>query len=565
MTFLVNNPEEFAGEALAGFAAAYSNYVQPIHGGVVRSTASPEGEVSIVVGGGSGHYPAFAGWVGEGMAHGAVAGNIFSSPSASQAVSVVKGADNGGGTLIMFGNYAGDVLHFGNAAEQLRAEGDDVRIFTISDDIASNSPENHRDRRGIAGDLLVVKVAGAAAADGKNLDAVEKVALRANDRTRTLGVAFTGCTFPGAKEALFEVEDGTFGLGLGIHGEQGISTHEMMSANEIAKMLVEKVLEEEPERAGGYDGRVAVLVNGLGATKYEEMFVFYGAVKHLLEERGLTIVGPVVDEQVTSLDMAGISLSLMFLDEELEKYWLAPANTPAFRVGNIESDAAPREIHERADEEIPQGAPPSQELAKKIAAVLEAFEKKAREAEKELGKMDAVAGDGDHGQGMVLGSTAAAKSARESVEAGAGARTLLARAGAAWSEGAGGTAGALWGGALSAVGSTLSDEDGADQQTLREAVLAGTRSFVTLGGADVGDKTIVDASEVFAGELENDDAELSVVWKNAADAAAKAAEKTADFVARKGRARTHGEQSIGTADPGATSFAMLMAVVPEYL
>lgn len=565
MTFLVNNPEEFAGEALAGFAAAYSNYVQPIHGGVVRSTASPEGEVSIVVGGGSGHYPAFAGWVGEGMAHGAVAGNIFSSPAASQAVSVVKGADNGGGTLIMFGNYAGDVLHFGNAAEQLRAEGDDVRIFTISDDIASNSPENHRDRRGIAGDLLVVKVAGAAAADGKNLDAVEKVALRANDRTRTLGAAFTGCTFPGAKEALFEVEDGTFGLGLGIHGEQGISTHEMMSANEIAKMLVEKVLEEEPERAGGYDGRVAVLVNGLGATKYEEMFVFYGAVKHLLEERGLTIVGPVVDEQVTSLDMAGISLSLMFLDEELEKYWLAPANTPAFRVGNIESDAAPREIHERADEEIPQGAPPSQELAKKIAAVLEAFEKKAREAEKELGKMDAVAGDGDHGQGMVLGSTAAAKSARESVEAGAGARTLLARAGAAWSEGAGGTAGALWGGALSAVGSTLSDEDGADQQTLREAVLAGTRSFVTLGGADVGDKTIVDASEVFAGELENDDAELAVVWKNAADAAAKAAEKTADFVARKGRARTHGEQSIGTADPGATSFAMLMAVVPEYL
>ncbi|WP_394263097.1 dihydroxyacetone kinase family protein [Trueperella sp.] len=565
MTFLVNNPEEFAGEALAGFAAAYSDYVQPIHGGVVRATTSPQGEVSIVVGGGSGHYPAFAGWVGEGMAHGAVAGNIFSSPSASQATSVCKGATNGGGTLIMFGNYAGDVLHFGNAAEQLRAEGDDVRIFTISDDIASDTEENHRDRRGIAGDLLVVKVAGAAAADGKNLDEVEEVAHRANDRTRTLGVAFTGCTFPGAKEPLFEVEEGTFGLGLGIHGESGISSHDMMSSDEIAQMLVEKVLEEEPERADGYEGRVAVLVNGLGATKYEEMFVFYGAVKGLLEDKGLTIVGPVVDEQVTSLDMAGISLSLMFLDDELEKYWLAPANTPAFRVGNVETDGDRREIVEETEDEIPEGAPKSQELAKKIARVLVAFEKKAREVEKELGKMDAVAGDGDHGQGMVLGSTAAAKSARESVEAGAGARTLLGRAGAAWSEGAGGTAGALWGGALSAVGSALSDDEGADAETVREAVVAGTRSFVTLGGAQVGDKTIVDASEVFGDELEKGEGDLDSIWEKAAEAATKAAEGTAEFAAKKGRARTHGDKSIGTPDPGATSFAMLMAVVPEHL
>lgn len=567
MTFLVNDPEKFPAEAVAGFAAAYSTYVQPVHGGVVRTGASPKGEVSIVVGGGSGHYPAFAGWVGQGMAHGAVCGNIFSSPSASQATSVCRAADNGGGTIIMFGNYAGDVLHFGNAAEQLRAEGQDVRIFTISDDIASNTPENHLDRRGIAGDLLVVKAAGAAAAEGMSIDDVEAVAVRANARTRTLGVAFTGCTFPGATEPLFEVAPGTFGLGLGIHGEPGISEHEMMSCDDIAAMIIDKLLEEEPARGeAGYEGRVAVLVNGLGATKYEEMFVFYGAVKRMLEDRGLTIVGPVVDEQVTSLDMAGISLSLMFLDDELERLWLAPADTPAYRVGSVDAGSAERRVV--ADEEqaeIEAGAPESAEQAKVIARVLAAFEERAREVEHELGHMDSVAGDGDHGQGMVLGATAAAKAAREAVEAGAGARTLLARAGAAWSEGAGGTAGALWGGALAKVGGGLSDDAATDDAGVKAAVVDGVRSFVTMGGAAVGDKTIVDASEPFADALAGTDAELVDAWADAADAAEEAAAGTANFAAKKGRARTHGDKSVGTPDPGATSFAILMKVVPHVI
>lgn len=567
MTFLVNDPEKFPAEAVAGFAAAYSTYVQPVHGGVVRTGASPKGEVSIVVGGGSGHYPAFAGWVGQGMAHGAVCGNIFSSPSSSQATSVCRAADNGGGTIIMFGNYAGDVLHFGNAAEQLRAEGQDVRIFTISDDIASNTPENHLDRRGIAGDLLVVKAAGAAAAEGMSIDDVEAVAVRANARTRTLGVAFTGCTFPGATEPLFEVAPGTFGLGLGIHGEPGISEHEMMSCDDIAAMIIDKLLEEEPARGeAGYEGRVAVLVNGLGATKYEEMFVFYGAVKRMLEDRGLTIVGPVVDEQVTSLDMAGISLSLMFLDDELERLWLAPADTPAYRVGSVDAGSAERRVV--ADEEqaeIEAGAPESAEQAKVIARVLAAFEERAREVEHELGHMDSVAGDGDHGQGMVLGATAAAKAAREAVEAGAGARTLLARAGAAWSEGAGGTAGALWGGALAKVGAGLSDDTATDDAGVKAAVVDGVRSFVTMGGAAVGDKTIVDASEPFADALAGTDAELVDAWADAADAAEEAAAGTANFAAKKGRARTHGDKSVGTPDPGATSFAILMKVVPHVI
>lgn len=565
MTYLVNNEEEFAKEAVEGFAAAYERYVQPVHGGVVRATTSPDKEVSIVVGGGSGHYPAFSGWVGPGMAHGSVCGNIFSSPSASQAKSVCKAASNGGGTLILFGNYAGDVLHFGNAAQQLSAEGDDVRIFAITDDIASGKPENHLERRGIAGDLFIVKIAGAAAAAGMNLDQVEEVARHANDRTRTLGVAFTGCTFPGAKEPLFEVEPGTFGLGLGIHGEQGISSHQMMSCDEIAEMLVSKLLEEEPERTEGYTGRVGVLVNGLGATKYEEMFVFYRAVKKLLEGRDLEIVAPVVDEQVTSLDMAGLSLTLCFLDEKLEQLWLAPADTPAFKVGNVQASGEKRMVEADEENTITAGSKESATQAKVASQIFAAFEKKAREAEKELGKMDAVAGDGDHGQGMVLGTTAAAKVAAECVKAGAGLRTTLARAAAAWSEGAGGTAGALWGGAIAKAASELSDTEVASEEDIARAAVIGARTFQTMGEAEVGDKTIVDAATPFAESMETAKSQLALAWKKAAEMATGGAAKTADFVARKGRAHNHGEASLGTPDPGATSFALLMGTVPEFL
>lgn len=565
MTYLVNNPEEFATDSLKGFIAAYENYVQPVHGGVVRTSGSPQGETALVVGGGSGHYPAFAGWVGPGIAHGAVCGNVFASPSASQVRSVVKAADNGGGVVLLFGNYAGDVLHFGNGAEQLRAEGIDVRIVTISDDIASNSPDKHDDRRGIAGDLFVVKIAGAAAAAGKDVDKVEAVAKRANERTRSLGVAFTGCTLPGAQTPLFTVAPGTFGLGLGIHGEKGISDHEMLPARDIAKMLVEKVLAEEPPRENGYQGRVGVLLNGLGATKYEELFVLYGSVVELLEQRGLQIVAPVVGEQVTSLDMAGVSLSICFLDSELEEYWLAAADTPAFRRGalSVAESAAParRIVQDEEESAIPAGSPESAAFAEKVAKILEVFESTARAAEADLGRIDAIAGDGDHGQGMTLGTTAAAKAARECVNAKAGVRTLLVRAGAAWAEGAGGTSGALWGAALGRTGNSLSDEQAPSTREILQAVAAGARAIPEMGGAKVGDKTMVDAIIPFAEGIEKrlDSAEpLATIWAAAAAETQAAAEATANISAQKGRARTHGDASIGTPDPGAISFSLLM-------
>lgn len=217
MTYLVGEPLDFAADSLAGFVSAHSDLVQAVHGGVVRADASPRGEVAVVVGGGSGHYPAFCGWVGPGMAHGSVCGNIFASPSDSQVVSVARAADNGGGVLLLFGNYAGDCLQFGKGADVLNAEGIDTRVETITDDVASRPVEKWTERRGIAGDFFVVKVAGAAAAAGRDLDAVVEATRRANAATRTLGIAFDAPTLPGAPEPLFTVPEGHYELGLGVH------------------------------------------------------------------------------------------------------------------------------------------------------------------------------------------------------------------------------------------------------------------------------------------------------------------------------------------------------------
>jgi len=222
MTHLLNNPVDFPVELVDGFVKANSKYVKKVYGGVVRATKSKPGKVAIITGGGTGHYPGFMGWVGPGLVDGAVTGNIFASPSASQVRSVAKAADHGGGILLAFLNYAGDVLHFGMAEELLKADGFDVRRSVVTDDVASAPSSETYKRRGIAGGLAVLKVASAAAESGLSLDEVLKVLNKTNERTRTFGVAFSGCTLPGSANPLFEVPAGKMAVGLGVHGEPGI-------------------------------------------------------------------------------------------------------------------------------------------------------------------------------------------------------------------------------------------------------------------------------------------------------------------------------------------------------
>ena len=570
MTYLLNDPADFATDAVRGLALSHPDHVAVVHGGVVRATETPAGRPALVIGGGSGHYPAFAGWVGPGMGHGAPCGNVFASPSASQVHSVARNAENGGGVILGFGNYAGDVLHFGAAAEKLRAEGIDVRIVKVSDDIASNSPENHRDRRGIAGDLPVFKIAGAAIEAGADLEEAERIAGAANDATRSFGVAFDGCTLPGADEPLFHVAEGQMGVGLGIHGEPGVRDEPLGSADEIATLLVEGILAEQPARTeGGYQGRAAVILNGLGTVKYEELFIVYAKVGELLEAAGITPVRPEVGEFVTSLDMAGLSLTLVFLDEELEAHWLAPVDTPAYHRGAMPDVERPlrTSFWEPGADRTPASTDESREVAATIAGVLDLFEAVCAREEAELGRIDAIAGDGDHGQGMAYGSRGAAAAARAALEDGAGARTVLVRAGEAWAESAGGTSGALWGGALTAAGGVFTDDDGCSPRTIVEALDAGIDAVQRLGGARVGDKTMIDAAVPFRAALADafTGENAAPAIRSAASSARRAADATADITAVLGRARVLGDRSLGAPDPGAISFSILMTELGAHL
>lgn len=327
MTKLYNDATNFREEMIEGFTAAYSRHVEriPDASGVMTAGGPAEGKVSILIGGGSGHYPAFCGMVGPGFATGAVIGDIFTSPSGEQVYRCTKALDTGAGVVYSYGNYSGDVMNFDMAEMRAEAEGADVRQVVVTDDVASSDTID--ERRGVAGDFHVFKALSASAWRGDDLDMVEAMGRKANAMTRSFGIAFKGCTLPGKSEPMFTVDPGMMEVGMGIHGEPGIQTTELVSASELAKIMVDKVLDNTPENASD---RVAVMVNGLGATHYEELFVYYGGVAKLLKERGLQIHDPLVGEFATSLDMEGFSLTLMWLDDDLQALYDAPCQSPAF-------------------------------------------------------------------------------------------------------------------------------------------------------------------------------------------------------------------------------------------
>lgn len=568
MTRLFNDPATFTEDMLAGFLDANAHYVVGVPGGVVRATETPAGKVAVVVGGGSGHYPAFCGVVGHGFADGAVVGNIFTSPSAQEAASVARAAHGDAGVLLITGNYAGDVMNFGLAVTALRAEGIDARYLGVTDDIASAAVEDIGKRRGIAGDFTVFRCAGAAAEEGADLDGVERVAVKANAATRTLGVAFEGCTMPGAGRPLFVVADGQMDLGLGIHGEPGVSSHEMPTAAELADLLVAGVLAEKP---AGSSGRIAVILNGLGRTKYEELFVVWKTVAERLAESGHTVVSPEVGELVTSLDMAGCSLTVMWLDDELERLWTAPADTPAYRKGTVTAGAGTRRADGVAGAvalQTVEGDADSRQVAAIVAQGISRIAAQMVNAEHELGRIDAVAGDGDHGRGMVKGTTAAAGAAAVAVNSGGGTTSVLTAAGEAWAAKAGGTSGVLWGAALCAAGTTLGNRGAPGGRDIVSALRAGQEALVALGRAERGDKTMLDALGPF---IESFEAAVEggtgwrTAWLESVETAQKAAAETADLRPKVGRARPLAERSVGTPDAGAISLAMCIHTVAELI
>ncbi|MFI6104740.1 dihydroxyacetone kinase subunit DhaK [Streptomyces sp. NPDC051310] len=329
MRMLINVPETVVADALRGIAAAHPELTVDVENRiVVRRDAPVEGKVALVSGGGSGHEPLHAGFVGPGMLAAACAGEVFTSPVPDQMARAASAVDSGRGVLFVVKNYTGDVLNFEMAAELAEDEGVQVAKVLVDDDVAVSDSTYTAGRRGTGATLFVEKIAGAAAEEGAPLERVEAIARQVNAASRSFGVALGACTTPAKGSPTFDLPPGELELGVGIHGEPGRERRPMMTSREIADVAVDAVLED----LGGR-GPVLVLVNGLGATPLLELYGFNAEVQRVLGERGVPVARTLVGNYVTSLDMAGCSVTLCRADEELLRLWDAPVRTAALRWG----------------------------------------------------------------------------------------------------------------------------------------------------------------------------------------------------------------------------------------
>jgi dihydroxyacetone kinase len=331
MKKLLNNPDQFVDEMLEGLLAAHGDQLRAASAdkrALVRADAPLDGRVGIVTGGGSGHLPVFLGYVGEGLCTGVAIGNVFSSPSSEQILEATRASSGGAGVLYLYGNYGGDVLNFDLAADMAELEDIQTRTVLVTDDVASAPPERAGDRRGVAGLFFAYKCAGAAAERGDSLDDVVAAAEAAVDNTRSVGIGLSPTILPAAGEATFELGEGEMEIGIGIHGEPGVHRGPLESADAVTERLVGAIADD----LGLWHGdRAAVLVNGMGATPLEELYIVYRRVQQLLGDLGVEIHRPYIGEFATSLEMAGASITIMRLDDALTELLDAPAHSPFFR------------------------------------------------------------------------------------------------------------------------------------------------------------------------------------------------------------------------------------------
>ena len=328
MKKLINDPFDLVEEMVDGFLSANDDIVRRVGRRSIARVASPiEGKVGIVVGGGSGHLPAFAGYVGQGMADGAAFGNVFASPPARPVVEATTAVDSGAGVLYLYGNYAGDCLNFDKAQDQCREMGMDVRTVVLNDDVASAPIDQADRRRGIGGLFWVFRIAGAKAEQMASLDEVFEIATRANANTRTVGVGLTSCTVPANGRPTFHLEEDEMELGLGIHGEPGIKRQKVAPVDDIVEAMMDMILGDLD-----YSGsEVALSVNGLGGTPAEELYVVYRKAKEICDANGLRVLHKNVGEMVTALEMAGASISLVRLDDEMGALLDSTVNTCMYK------------------------------------------------------------------------------------------------------------------------------------------------------------------------------------------------------------------------------------------
>lgn len=603
MKKIMNTPETFVYDMCHGLAKAHPEleFVEKFK--IVKKKEINPDKVSLISGGGSGHEPAHAGFVGKGMLDCAVCGDVFASPSQIQVYNAIKECATDKGVLLIIKNYSGDCMNFNNAADLAREEdGIKVDAVYVNDDIAVKDSLYTVGRRGVAGTVFVHKIAGAAAEQGKSLEEVKAIANKVIANVRSFGFALSSCTPPAKGTPIFDIGDDEIEFGVGIHGEPGRKTEKLQTADDLAKRIVKDLIEDLGLKKGE---DVALLVNGFGATPLSELYLFNNSVSNALEKENIGIYKTLVGNYMTSLDMAGASVTVLRLDDDFKALLSYPVSTPALSWGAAMSEQAAYAVEAMNAIAKALGVTPAAETAHKEA---KAAAKTAKAAKKEAvyevkGKpevtetintaafvaiVDKMAdiiienevpfcdadkmGDGDFGMSIAKGFRQLKKewATRDKADIG----TFLGSCSEIIMEYCGGASGPIWGSAFRYAGKAAAGKDVITLADLADIFQAANKGVYETGkksfgrGAVVGDKTLVDALKPCADALEKaakDGKKLREGLALGAEAAVKGAESTKTVVAKLGRAGTVGEKSIGYPDAGAYGLGVIFTELSKFI
>ncbi len=578
MRKIINSPDNVVSEMMEGYISAYGRYYEKhpeVNGVILRQRRKDK--VALVIGGGSGHEPLFSGFVGKGLADAAACGNIFASPDPNTVYKTGKAVNQGKGVIFVYGCYAGDNLNFDMGEEFLNDEGIPTAHVRVWDDVASAPKDRIEDRRGIAGDVFVIKVAGAACDAGLSLEEVTKVTEKARDNTKTIGVATAPAQLPGIDKPIFELPEGEIEYGMGLHGERGVLRTTWQDADVLAEKMYGQIMEDAGIQAGD---EVCVLVNGLGSTTITELAIAYRKVKKLLDKDKIKVHDADLNSYCTSQEMGGFSITLFKLDEELKGYYDMPCYCPFYAKGELTgaSFADTEDSVVSAEEpEFDENDIEAAEIVRSKEGVLtELNAADARNmliyiADKIIAKkpylteIDSAIGDGDHGIGMAGGMQKARKKLLK-MEEEENVYAVFEAAGKAMLLSMGGASGVIFGSLYLAGAKGMEASGALTAKDLAEMERKSLAAIQERGKAEVGDKTMVDALvPAVAAMEENYGKGLLVMLQAAEEAAAKGVEDTKKYQARFGRAKSLMERAIGYQDAGATSVWLILQGMREFV
>lgn len=580
MKKIINKAENVVMEMCNGIAMAHPELEFVKKYKVMKKKNIDKNKVSLISGGGSGHEPAHAGFIGNGMLDAAVCGDVFASPSQIQVYQAIKATASEKGTLLIIKNYSGDMMNFKNAAHLASEDGIKVDYVKVDDDIAVEDSLYTVGRRGVAGTVLVHKIAGAAAQRGMSLEDVKTVAQKAIDNVRSLGFGLTSCTVPAKGTPTFDIAEDEMEFGVGIHGEPGIKREKIATADELSKRIVEAIVNDMKLNTESNE-EVALLINGFGSTPLQELYLLNNSVVSEIAKRNIKICRIFVGNYMTSIDMAGASVSIMKLDDELKELLNDKSDTPAFKVDGPVEEVKYTELENNdKEEQVSYNVETDEKFAKinneklsleNMIYIVDKMSEVIIKNEVPFCELDSHAGDGDFGMSVAKGFKQLKREWKEILSTeNLNIGKFLELCSMVIMEHCGGASGPIWGSAFRAARKSVEDKmelnivDFANmlQASVNGIQATGERSFGR--GAVVGDKTLIDALVPCVDSWSNSASQndnFEVAFEKGAKEAVKGAKSTEDIVARMGRAGTVGDRSLGYPDAGAHGLGVIFTEI----